>query len=313
MHMRPRAEKKADLEKRMSLARRRLLRDGFTLIEILAVMAILALIMVSLFTMFYQGTETWRLSSARTEAYLKARQILEMMAREIKGAVVITAPCGPRAGDEPSRADFRGFSHRVRLPHWRDSSRGEGIEQGYSDQVYFVAPTGEFWKQQFCMIGYWVKDLRQDTKDPDPLSGSNVPGNSKDDILMRYCVFEQGATQWGDNWFDFSKTPGAGINENHEVALSVRRLEIKYYDYDDTGRLIPSKRYYDAWDSRPSNYPGDADQKGTTSTEDDDNKLPVAVRITVIVGDKDDIIKGIKLSRIVYLDNARRAEPSVPR
>ena len=46
--------------------------------------------------------------------------------------------------------------------------------------------------------------------------------------------------------------------------------------------------------------------RGTTVTKEDDDKLPVAVKITVAVGDKDDVIKPIRLSTIVYLENAVR-------
>ncbi len=301
------AHRKGGLRKALVSGRR---FRGFTLTEILAVMAILSLIIVSLFTMFGQGTETWRLSGARTEAYLKARQILEMMAREIKGAVVITTPCGPDACQAPSRADFRGFngdnpgepgspSNRVFLPGWRKSRTSAGREQALSDQIYFVTPRGD-WKQQLVMIGYWIEDEEGDTAAPTITNG--VPRNSKDDVFERYCVFEQGVAPLGQRWFDFSEPGGAGSTANHEVALSIRQLDIKYFDYDATGGLRP----YDAWDSRPDDCPGPLEQKGTTKYKDDDDKLPVAVRITITVGDKDDIIKGVRLSTIVYLENAAR-------
>jgi len=287
---------------------------GFTLTEILAVMAILSMIIVSLFTIFRQGTETWRLSSARTEAYIKARQILEMMAREIRGALVIPAPCGPQVAKEPSRADLRGLngenpgdprapSNSVTLQRWRDSRGGTAIEQHYSDQIYFVTPRSEFFQQDLCMIGYWVQDMQGDTKAP--LPGDDVPRGSKDDVLMRYSVYEGGVTpQKPLRWFDFTEPQSASSQYNHEVALSVRALDVKYYDYDKDGHF----RRYNAWDSRPANIAGPSDQKGTTSfnRRDDENRLPVAVRIKIIVGDQNDVIKPIKLSKIVYLDNARR-------
>ena len=280
---------------------------GFTLTEILAVMAILSLITVSLFTMLHQGTQTWRLFGARTEAYLKARQILEMMSREIKGAVLITAARGPTADptqmglNVPKRADFRGldgFSDGTSkpLPDWRNQY------QKFSDQVYFVTPVTNSGKQELCMVGYWVKDEGNDTLGPVIVNGT--PRNSKDDALWRiYLTDNYGEPQ--EEWEAFmfsSKNLNSWSSQIGEVATSVRQLDIQYYDYDAMGRL----KLYDAWDSRPTDYPGPAEEKGTTATKDDDNKLPVAVRITITVGDKDDIIKGVRLSTIVYLENAAR-------
>ncbi len=274
-------------------------RQGFTLLELLAVMSILSLISVSLFTIFQQGTETWRQSAARTEAYMKARQILDMMSREIKGAVLITAARGPKAFPDkafrvPKRADFTGL-------HARNGGGCEGwrnAEQGYSDQIYFVAPVTNSGKQELCMIGYWIKDVKADTSGPPP--ASRLPSNSSDDTLQRSYRTDTNGTPdeiWATfNFADPSFSSAGWEATGGEVVGSVRLLEIKYYDYDNTGSL----KEYDAWDSLPST------DRGTTVTKDDDNKLPVAVRITVTVGDKNDIVKGIRLSTLVYLEGPHR-------
>lgn len=286
-------------------------RRGFTLTEILAVIAILSLITVSLFTMFQQGTEVWRQSSARTEAYIKARQILDMMAREIKGAVLITAARGPRADpdmpmNELKRADFVGLNGKnddgaVTLQGWRTPQSPPSKEQAYSDQIYFVAPVMNSGRQELCVIGYWVKDADGETRAP--LTQTGVPGNSKDDGLWP-CFLTDGAAgapvaEW--RAFDFSsRSLNSWSNLLGEVAGTVRQLDIKYYDYEKRGPGAPVLNEYYAWDSLPSS------EGGTTRDNYDDNKLPAAVRITVTVGDKDDIVKGIKLSTIVYLENARK-------
>ena len=105
-----------------------------------------------------------------------------------------------------------------------------------------------------------------------------------------------------DEWrtFDFTSTSLNSFSSSGEVASSVGQLDIKYYDYDSSGGSNRALKEYDAWDSRPST------DRGTTATKDDDNKLPVAVKITVAVGDKDELIKPIRLSTIVYLENAVR-------
>jgi len=268
---------------------------AFTLTEMLAVMAILSMIVVSLFTIFQQGTETWRLSSARTEAYIKARQILEMMAREIKGAVIITAAAGqrvnPPTGGLPKRADFIGMDS-TKLENWRNDY------QKFSDQVYFVAPVTGSGSQELCLLGYWIKDMQRDTTAP--LGTNDVPRNSSDDVLMRVFLTDGGAGTPSDVWtaFQFSSSAlNSMTSMTGDVATGVRELDIRYYDYDPSGNLRPRDGYA-AWDSLPSKY------GGTTGDDYDDNRLPVAVRITIAVADENDVIKPIRLSKIVYLDNA---------
>ncbi len=279
-------------------------RRGFTLLELLAVMVILGLISVSLFTLFKQGSDTWRISAARTEAYLKARQILEMMSREMKGAVLVTTTRGPESylqsetyRDRGFRADFRGFHGDPR--NWRGGS------QQYSDQVYFVAPVTNSGRQELCMMGYWIKDEQDPETAPAPtLYG--VPTNAKDDVLMRSYLTDGGNVDPNDAWrtFDFSSGAMDGSSYTY-VASSVFHLDIKYYDYEDVGTNRRLKEY-EEWDSRPTSFQCDSQARGTTLTDDDDDKLPVAVKITVAVGDKDELIKPIRLSTIVYLENAVR-------
>jgi len=265
-------------------------RRAFTLTEMLAVMAILSMIIVSLFTIFQQGTETWRLSSARTEAYIKARQILEMMAREIKGAVIITAAAGPQVDPPtrglPKRADFIGMDS-TKLENWRTGY------QKFSDQLYFVAPVTNSGRQELCMFGYWIKErlvIRQGQPDEkeyrDVLQRSYRTGETEDPVWRAF--------DFGDQ--SFSTDP---LEKTwHFVASGVRELDIRYYDYDTQGGTTPRLKEYLVWDSLPSQH------GGMTAAKDDDNRLPVAVKITIAVADENDVIKPIRLSKIVYLDNA---------
>ena len=62
---------------------------GFTLVELLASMALLALIAVMVFTIFNQATKVWQKAGARSEQYIAARTTLEQIAREIQGATLI--------------------------------------------------------------------------------------------------------------------------------------------------------------------------------------------------------------------------------
>lgn len=241
--------------------------------------------------------ETQLTSSASEEAVRLGRRILEVMSREIKGAVLITAASGPEA--EPptegiaKRADFVGLDSSD-LQNWRNG------EQQYSDQIYFVSPVTNSGRQNLCILGYWIKDVGGDTGAPVTIGG--VPTNSKDDTLCRcYCTDGGGASS--DVWstFDFADPSLTTFSTSWgKMAAGVRCLDIQYYDYQYLDGTGPALKESNSWDSLPSTI------GGTTSTPDDDDKLPVAIRITIVVGDEQDLIEPVTLSTIVYLENVER-------
>ena len=62
-------------------------KAGFTLIELMASMAILGLIMVLLFSVFDQVNKAWLGGENRVETFSQARAILDLMSRELSQAV----------------------------------------------------------------------------------------------------------------------------------------------------------------------------------------------------------------------------------
>src|ERR1035437_5758317 len=62
-------------------------RVAFTLIELLASMAILALIMVMLFSAFEQISKAWTQGESRVETFTEARAVLDLMSRELSQAI----------------------------------------------------------------------------------------------------------------------------------------------------------------------------------------------------------------------------------
>jgi prepilin-type N-terminal cleavage/methylation domain-containing protein len=62
-------------------------RRAFTLIELLASMAILSLIMVMLFSAFEQISKAWTTGESRVEVFTQARAVLDLMSRELSQAV----------------------------------------------------------------------------------------------------------------------------------------------------------------------------------------------------------------------------------
>jgi prepilin-type N-terminal cleavage/methylation domain-containing protein len=63
---------------------------GFTLIELMASMAILGLIMVMLFSVFDQVNKAWLNGENRVETFTQARAIMDLMSRELSQAIATT-------------------------------------------------------------------------------------------------------------------------------------------------------------------------------------------------------------------------------
>lgn len=62
--------------------------QGFTLVEILIALAILAMIVVSTFTIFKSSSNSWQKGEARSERYQNARTAIGRMSTEISQAVI---------------------------------------------------------------------------------------------------------------------------------------------------------------------------------------------------------------------------------
>ncbi len=65
-------------------------RNGFTLVEILVAMAVLALIMVMLLTITVQISDMWRKTTGKIEQFRSARDAFDSMSRRINQATLNT-------------------------------------------------------------------------------------------------------------------------------------------------------------------------------------------------------------------------------
>ena len=68
---------------------------GFTLAELLVVMAVTGLVMAGAFALQHQGTQSYLTGAARVEVQQNARMVLERMVRELRSARSVTAIGGP--------------------------------------------------------------------------------------------------------------------------------------------------------------------------------------------------------------------------
>jgi len=111
---------------------------GLTLIEVMVVVAILAVISSTLFSVFQSGLFSQRKGTNKALVYSEARAALEMMSREIEKAMV----------DE-------------RIPLECLGQNGSGAINDRADTFLFFAPlnpnnSGGKYKAELCEMGFWV-------------------------------------------------------------------------------------------------------------------------------------------------------------
>jgi prepilin-type N-terminal cleavage/methylation domain-containing protein len=168
---------------------------AFTLIELMASMAILGLIMVMLFSVFDQVSKAWTNGENRVETFTQARAILDLMSRELSQAVATP------------KITFHGDVNAV----------------------YFVAPVNSDPANQadLCEVGYeyeltgltgppaWTFKIRRRLTEP-------TPGN----IVSGLWKFYANPAGW---W-----TPAStSFDPNREATLatnSILGLQFRYFD-----------------------------------------------------------------------------------
>ena len=178
------------------------LRSGFTLVEMLIALAILAMIVASTFTIFKSSTSSWQKGETRSERYHNARIAIGRMSMEISQAV----------SGENSAARFTGEKNKVRFLSFVSASSG----------VFELAE-----------IGYWLNEdrkvlMRNEDMEPD----YDFSTHDYSDILaegvseLEFSYYD--GIVWEDIW-ESKKDP----NETDMLPKAVRiRLKVE----DKTGK-----------------------------------------------------------------------------
>ena len=81
---------------------------GFTLVEILISLAILAIIVASTFTIFRSASKSWQKGETRSERYQNARNAISKISTEISQAVINSDPLCKFTGDK-NKVSFVSF------------------------------------------------------------------------------------------------------------------------------------------------------------------------------------------------------------
>ncbi|MCX5692897.1 MAG: prepilin-type N-terminal cleavage/methylation domain-containing protein [Candidatus Omnitrophica bacterium] len=84
------------------------LYKGFTLVEILISLAILAMIVTSTFTIFRSASKSWQKGETRSERYQNARSAISRISSETSQAVINSSPLCKFTGDK-NKVSFVSF------------------------------------------------------------------------------------------------------------------------------------------------------------------------------------------------------------
>jgi len=96
----------------MKVVRRIRNQEGFTLTELLVVMAVLGIVLAGVFVIQQQGTQSYLMGASRVEVQQNARTTLELMVRELRSAQSVTALGG---ASDISFVDQTGATIRYQL------------------------------------------------------------------------------------------------------------------------------------------------------------------------------------------------------
>jgi general secretion pathway protein J len=153
---------------------------GFTLVEILIALAILAMIVASTFTIFKSSSSSWQKGETRSERYHSARVAMGRMSKEISHAVINEFD-GSRFIGTSQDASFiafvstsSGVFELVEIEYWIDTEqkllmRNEQIDPDYdfSTQDYSDILAGNISELEFS---YYDGLIWSDSWDSDAIS-----------------------------------------------------------------------------------------------------------------------------------------------
>lgn len=118
---------------------------GFTILELLVAMAVLAILVVMLLGIVDSATKLWRGSESRVDSYREARAALSLLARDLQSAIPTT------------NTNYFRVDDSTLLPNGASSGSN-------ASTIFFMAalPTNAQWadgltnKSDLCQVGYFV-------------------------------------------------------------------------------------------------------------------------------------------------------------
>jgi len=150
------------------------LSKGFTLVEVLISLAILAMIVASTFTIFRSASKSWQKGESRSERYQNARNAISRMSAEISQAVINNSPLCRFTGDK-NKASFISFV-----------STSSGVFELSEIEYWLDSPTRRL--------------MRNDDMEPDYdfTTFDHSDALSKNVSELEFLYFD--GSSWAENW-----------------------------------------------------------------------------------------------------------------
>lgn len=207
---------------------------GFTLVEMLASMMVLALLMVITFGVFNQASKAWLLAENRTEAFQGSRMALDLMARDLEGAIVGVHTNFPGSYPSVTRLPFLTFEDSGSayltnyviggMPAVTFSSVYTNVNStSPNDAIFFITQTpdskGNQW-MDLAECGYYIGFCSN-------TSGSGGMRKGYYYLIRHYAKSSQSGT------WDIISNPNNWWNAGSQTPLldNALRLEM-FYEYD---------------------------------------------------------------------------------
>lgn len=217
-------------------------QNAFTLVELLAAIAVFSLLMVVVFGAYNHIARVWTATERRTETFQNVRLVLDMMARELEGAVAFSNVNTGR------KITFLSYANENTLPVSPAPSQLGQIATP-NDQLFFVAadPTSaESGNPDLAEFGYFVVYAKEDFH---TMRGKRyylirhyAPASSS-----HFDVFTQPLT--------WDQTPGFTTSTKTPVLDNVLRLEFRFQGLDtdsSSGQAVTNgTQIVEQWNNNP--------------------------------------------------------------
>ena len=195
--------------------RARMRSVGFTLIEIMAAMAVLAVMIVFLANVFTNTGKIWKIGNKRVESNNNGRAAIEFIARELSSALV---------------------NGQVQLGANSKSLSTYGVD---SDRIAFAAASGT--PQEVSSQSYVTRQLKQSVFAVISTNTAN-PMDTKGPFVLVYHNFFQPSTVkdiYETNWKDYllGNPSSVTMANSSIIAENVRDFEVFVYDQNGNGPI----------------------------------------------------------------------------
>ncbi len=232
-------------------------RDGFTVIELLLAISILAIVVSIIFSLYYASTGIVEESRYKADIYQTARLALDRMSNEISSTFYPENPNTPSADDKSERIIFVG----------------EDIQEGeYSlDRLNFTSTVFRYIRRdapetELCEIGYYLYSeseedgtrilLRREdpTVDDEPLEGGNVLELADSVVGLNFEYYDEDGENKTESWDSTAIDKGRKIPSAVKITISLKDKNGIIKDFStlaEIGITFPSSK-----EGLPQRYPG---------------------------------------------------------